>query len=88
MEEPKHILESGTRVVTNDPLGSTSGMLVNPKHLECRRGGARGVVRGWVAGHGGDVYWVEHEDGTVGAYCWSEFEFAPEEAAVRDVMLS
>lgn len=58
------------------------------QHLECRRPSAKGTIRGWVPGHGGDVWWVEHEDGTVGAYCFDELEFTPEEQALRDVMES
>lgn len=88
MEERKTIPENGSQVVTHDPLGSTAGMMVAAKHMECRRPGAKGTVRGWVPGHGGDVWWVEHEDGTVGAYCFDELEFTPEEKAVRDVMES
>ena len=33
-----------------------------------------GTVMGLVAGHGGDVWWVKHEDGTVSAYMFTEFE--------------
>lgn len=40
---------------------------------------ARGVIRGIVGGHGGDVYWVQHgTDGAgepvVATYGWWEFE--------------
>jgi len=62
MEEPKHILVPGTRIVTHDVLGSIAGMLVKPQHLENRRFNTPGVIGGWVPGHGGDVYWVSHED--------------------------
>ena len=88
MEEPKTIPENGSQVVTHGHLGSTAGMMVAARHRGCRRPSAKGTVRGRVPGHGGDVWWVEHEDGTVGAYCFDELEFTPEEKAVRDVMES
>lgn len=60
--------------VRTTKLEDTTGMLIQPKYLAARRSGKRGTVKGFVAGHGGDVWWVEHEDGTVGAYCFTEFE--------------
>ncbi len=53
-------------------LGDTEGMLIGKKYLDVRKVGAVGVVEGWVPGHGGDVWWVRHEDGTVGAYIYTE----------------
>ena len=63
----------GTRVRTADKLDDARGMMVAPKYIECRRCGITGVVKGYVPGHGGDVWWVAH-DGTadVGAYCYTE----------------
>jgi hypothetical protein len=58
-------------------LGETRGMLINPRHLDVRAEGKKGVVSGYVAGHGGDVWWVRHDSGSVGAYMFTEFE--PEE---------
>jgi hypothetical protein len=55
-------------------LGSTEGMLVGPKYLKARRLGARGKIMNHIAGHGGDCWWVEHDDGTIGAYCYAEFQ--------------
>jgi hypothetical protein len=46
MEEPKTIPENGSKVVTNEVLSSTSGIVVAAKHLECRRPSANGTVRG------------------------------------------
>ena len=43
-------------------------MLIAQRRLDERVPDTDGVMRGWVPGHGGDVWWVEHEDGTVGAY--------------------
>jgi hypothetical protein len=65
------------RVVTNESFlpGATRGFLVAERHLRARRTNAVGVVMGYVPGHGGDVWWVQHhDDGTVGAYLDSEFE--------------
>lgn len=80
MEEPKYILANGTRIITNDTLGPTTGMLITQKYLDARRPSTPGIVCGIVGGHGGDVYWVKHEvDGQSfgAAYCWSEFEYDP-----------
>jgi hypothetical protein len=60
-------------------VGPTTGMLINPKNLALRREGAVGVVRGYVPGHGGDVWWVEHRDNAgseveVSAYVFHEIE--------------
>jgi hypothetical protein len=91
MESPKYVLEHGTEVITHEVLGTTSGILVKNHHLDARKPSTLGVIRGWVAGHGGDIYWVQHgkdfgED--VAVYCWSEFEFSPTEQLMRDVMES
>ena len=55
-------------------LRSTSGMMIHPKRLAVRKAGAKGTVLGYVPGHGGDVWWIEHVDGQVGAYCYDEFK--------------
>ena len=74
MEEPEYILNSGTRIKTNDELETTTGMMIPAKYLDVRRCNSTGVVKGPVPGHGGDVYWVEHYDGIVATYCFTEFE--------------
>lgn len=75
MEEPSHILEPGTVIRTHEVLGPTTGMLIQQRHLDARRPNAVGTIKGWVSGHGGDVYWVTHQDETVSAaYGWPEFE--------------
>lgn len=89
MKEPKQVLAAGTRVVTHEHLESTEGMFVSAAHLLSRKPNATGVVKGCAAGHGGDVYWVNHEDGSIVAvYSWSEFELcgplpAAEEAELK-----
>lgn len=54
-------------------LGTTQGMLIGPSYLSIRRAGAEGTVLGYVAGHGGDVWWVQQDDG-VAAYTITELE--------------
>ena len=58
-------------------LGETTGMLIKPRHLECRKLEVTGTVKGYVPGHGGDVWWVQHDNSEdVGAYCFDEMEKA------------
>ncbi|MEK7151426.1 MAG: hypothetical protein AAB784_01780 [Patescibacteria group bacterium] len=59
---------------THGSLESTMGLLVARKHLDARQPNKEGEVKGWVPGHGGDVWWVAHNDETVGAYSFEEFE--------------
>ena len=73
-EQPSVILESGTKVRTDKTLTSNPRMMIKPQYLDNRRANALGTLKGIVGSHGGDVYWVEHEDETIAAYCWSEFE--------------
>lgn len=73
MNQPKYLLDNGTRVVTHDKLGSADGMSAGPRYSP-RRASAPGVIAGVVGGHGGDVYWVRHDDGETAAYCFDEFE--------------
>jgi hypothetical protein len=77
MKQPDKILRSGTIVITNAELDLTTGLLVKKKHIDARVANRRGVIKGIVPGHGGDVYWVWHRgsDG-VAAYGWREFELA------------
>ena len=55
-------------------LGNTRGMLIDEQHLNVRAVGVTGTIKGHVPGHGGDVWWVEQDDGKVGAYVFDEFE--------------
>jgi hypothetical protein len=80
VREPEEILKNGTRVVTSAHLESTRGLLVVTHRLEMRRPNVRGTIAGWVAGHGGDVYWVRHDGddaNIVAPYGWGEFELEP-----------
>lgn len=56
-------------------LQETTGWFVNPEYLSVRKAGITGVVSDHVPGHGGDVWWIEHDNSTVvGAYGLEEFE--------------
>lgn len=59
-------------------LGSTTGMMINTHYLETRTIGAEGIVGDYVQGHGGDVWWIAHNAGDVGAYVFDEFELIDE----------
>ena len=74
MNEPKQVLANGTRITTHIDLDSTSGLLIKQDLLDNRERGVNGVICGIVGGHGGDFYWVKHEDGVKSAYGWMEFE--------------
>ena len=61
-------------------LRTTDGMFVKPHHLDARMVGATGTATGYVPGHGGDVWWVDHDNNNqVGAYSFTELEVIPEE---------
>lgn len=62
----------GAKVRTKPQLGNTLGMMINPRHLQARRPNAEGTYIGFVPGHGGDVWWVEHGPEDVAAYCFNE----------------
>ena len=69
-------IKDGLKVRTTK-LGETKGILISPRNLDCRKAGITGTVSGYVPGHGGDVWWVKHDDsGEVGAYCFPELETA------------
>lgn len=55
-------------------LEDTKGMFVAKKHLDVRDVGAKGEIIGYVPGHGGDVWWIKHDNGSIGAYVFNEFE--------------
>lgn len=67
-------IKAGINIVTNDSLESTRGMLVAERHLAARRPGIQGVIKCYVPGHGGDVWAIEHDDGSVAVYVYTEFE--------------
>jgi hypothetical protein len=65
-------IKEGLRVKTVMALGNTKGMFIKQEYLNARQPNKEGTVLGYVAGHGGDVWWVEHDDGMVGAYVFNE----------------
>ena len=87
MDCPSTILSNGTLVRTHKALDSTRGMMISQRHLDARVADKPGKITGVVPGHGGDVYWVQHEEviGTVpAAYCFSEFELVVPEWVVPE----
>ena len=77
-ERPQTYLEEGRYPEKGDRilvvhLGSTVGMTIVQRHLDVRRIGASGTVLDYVPGHGGDVWWVVHDESEeIGAYCVDE----------------
>lgn len=68
------------RLRVADTLQSTTGMMIAPDRLARRRAGAVGFALGYVGGHGGDVWWVNHEGDDpddVAPYALTELEPAP-----------
>jgi len=67
--------ENGTKVRIADkidPPEECGGFLVHQRHLLARKPGAVGEYVGWVPGAGGDLWWIKHEDGSIGAYMFTE----------------
>lgn len=59
------------RTKTADKLHTSEdaqGFLVKQKHIDCRRPNVNVKYIGWVPGCGGDVWWGQHDDGSIGAY--------------------
>jgi hypothetical protein len=67
----------GLEIKTVFNLESTAGILVKPEYLEARRPDTEGTVKKYIPGHGGDVWWVEHKDGSIAAYAFTEFQPNP-----------
>lgn len=67
-------IKPGLRVRTTE-LGPMTGTSIPPSHLACRKSGITGTAKSYVAGYGGDIWYVEHDDDRkVGAYCFTEIE--------------
>lgn len=72
--------EVGKKVfIKMNPETITDSFFVKPKHTMCRRNGT-GTYNGIVPGAGGDVWWIHHDDGTIGAYCYDELFYTKKEA--------
>lgn len=77
MDCPQFFLDNGTKIRTIDKLEPETGMLISPKNLANRKPSTDGEICGIVGGHGGDVYWVQHEgDDVPAAYSYSEFNLS------------
>jgi hypothetical protein len=72
--ESSTLPEEGMLVKTKSKLGETTGFLIKEKNLKTRKPNTKGKYIGFVPGHGGDVWWIEHENGDVAAYCFDELE--------------
>ena len=55
-------------------LGDTSGWSVPRENLANRQVGVVGTIHDFVPGHGGDVWWVWHDEGGLAPYRYDEFE--------------
>ena len=64
----------GLRVEVKSLHSDTKGMFIGQLHLDVRAVGIKGTIVDYVSGHGGDVWWVKHDDGNVGAYVFDELE--------------
>ena len=65
-------IKQGLKVCVVEDNG-TEGMLIKPQHLDIRQIGKTGTILNYVPGHGGDVWFVQQDDG-VAAYCFNELE--------------
>lgn len=71
MESEK--VQTGMKVCTVSELRkNTKALAVEENFLNSRTPNTKGTVGMYVAGHGGDVWWVYHEDGTVAPYVFDE----------------
>jgi hypothetical protein len=66
-----------------DEPGSTEGFLIKQHHLLTRKSGELGQVQQYVPGHGGDVWFVMHTDGTVAAYGFPEMDHVDVDRAIK-----
>jgi hypothetical protein len=71
----KRLPEHGIKVRIKEKIElneDCGGFLVHQKHLDVRRPNEVGEYIGYVPGAGGDLWWIKHIDGTVGAYSTDE----------------
>ena len=54
------------------PPNECQGFLVHQRHIDARKAGALGFYKGYVPGAGGDLWWIQHDDDTIGAYMHNE----------------
>jgi hypothetical protein len=83
MKEPQSIPANGTklRVVSlNTDEVYLRAMFVPDYRKAMRRAGEVVEMAGYVAGHGGDMWWCRHANGDVAPYCWEELEYEPNDS--------
>lgn len=54
------------------PKEECRGFFVHDRNLDARKPNTIGYFIGYVPGAGGDVWWIEHDDRTIGAYMYNE----------------
>jgi len=72
--------ERGTKLKIKEKIADKDdcvGFFVHAKHLDCRRSSELASYWDYVPGAGGDVWWVKHQDGTIGAYMFTEITDVP-----------
>lgn len=69
-------LKPGLAVITDSRLGTTTGMMINPLYLSRRRPDERGRTMTWVPGHGGDVWFVDHNSMSRNEEGWTQSDVA------------
>ena len=77
--------EKGLRVKTRPSLLRTTGFIIHQKHIDARKPKKIGIVKRWVPGHGGDVWFVQHDDESIGAYRTDELGKTTQGNEMREV---
>ncbi len=60
--------------VRTTKLDSTDGLFVKQEILDRRQEGKVGTIVGLVSGHGGDAWFILHQDNSMAAYWFTEFK--------------
>ena len=68
-------IRTGIRIKTTKKLNSADGWCVHLNNISTRKNNTEGAILYCVPGHGGDVWFIKHDDNTVAAY--DTFEFNP-----------
>jgi len=55
-------------------LKSTTGLSIDQELINNRKMGVTGVLQKWVPGHGGDMWYVKHDNGKMAVYAFDELE--------------
>jgi hypothetical protein len=71
----RQLPEIGTELKTKSKIMSSkrcTGFCVKREYIDARKPNENGTYAGYVPGNGGDVWWVKHEDGSIGCYEYTE----------------